>query len=235
MSDDERWREAGSAVLLVRNVRGKKQDDVERETGISQSYLSDVERGKQEASTAILTRIAESFDIPLSTLAVAGAFIRWVRAAGRSVGQQAGDAALELACAQEGAAEERLSRESAALVLGELRRRAQRPAGTGAAARDPDEARRQAAALWNRLAPRPAVQRRAILAELPEFWSADLVTLLYEESEQARADSPARAVELAELALEVVHYLPGGESVRDRARARGGALVDKARRSAGSS
>lgn len=210
MGDGDRRREAGSAVFLVRRIRDKQQEDVERETGLSHTTLSDIEQGKKDPRPATLAKIAECLDVPLSTFAVATHFIRWVRTADRRVGREAGDTALELAVAQAGAAEERLARETADLALSELRRRARLPRERSAAA-TPEEARDHAVRLWERLTPRSPSERRAILAELPEFWSLDLVALLWDESEKAAAGSAVRAAELAGLALEVAYYLPEPE------------------------
>jgi tetratricopeptide (TPR) repeat protein len=65
-----------------------------------------------------------------------------------------------------------------------------------------------AAALWMRLAPYPAPQRRALVLGATCFRSRELAVLLCDQSLRAAADSSARAVELADLALLVARLVP---------------------------
>jgi tetratricopeptide (TPR) repeat protein/DNA-binding XRE family transcriptional regulator len=68
--------------------------------------------------------------------------------------------------------------------------------------------REDAAALWLRLAPYPAPQRRALVLGATCFRSRELAVLLCDQSLLAAADSSARAVELADLALLIARLVP---------------------------
>jgi len=68
---------------------------------------------------------------------------------------------------------------------------------------DVEEARRWAAALWDRLRRHEPEERRALVREAAEFQSWALCERLCEESTRVGTESPVEAVELAELAVEV--------------------------------
>ncbi|HEY6320778.1 MAG TPA: helix-turn-helix transcriptional regulator [Thermoanaerobaculia bacterium] len=91
-------------------------------------------------------------------------------------------------------------------------------AGTGAGKRrdgDPEAERRRVVELWDRLRRHGPEERRALVREASEFQNWALCERLCEESARVGTESPAAAVELAELALEVamVAAVPvGGES-----------------------
>ena len=73
---------------------------------------------------------------------------------------------------------------------------------------EPDAARRRAAELWTRLRPYPREVRRVLVSEAVEFQGWALCERLCEESVRAGAESPASAVELAELAVAVALVAP---------------------------
>jgi DNA-binding XRE family transcriptional regulator len=68
---------------------------------------------------------------------------------------------------------------------------------------DFEEARRRAAELWDRLRRYGPEERRALVREAAEFQSWTLCERLCEESARVGTESPAAAVQLAELAVEV--------------------------------
>jgi len=77
-----------------------------------------------------------------------------------------------------------------------------------AGADDPEAARRRAAELWARLRRYGREERQALVREGVEFQSWALCERLCEESVRVGAESPAAAVELAELAVEVALVAP---------------------------
>lgn len=58
-----------NAILTVRRARGLRQGDVAERAGISESYLSLLERGlRTDPSVTALSSIAEALDVPLPVL-----------------------------------------------------------------------------------------------------------------------------------------------------------------------
>jgi tetratricopeptide (TPR) repeat protein len=78
------------------------------------------------------------------------------------------------------------------------------------------EADDEAAALWARLKPYSAAERRAIVQENEEFQVWGLSRLLCDESLEAASDDPAVALELARLAELVAALVPGSAAFRSR-------------------
>ncbi len=58
----------GEALRLIRIFHDRKQIDLADELGISQSHLSDIERGVKSPSQDLVTRYAEVFDLPVSSI-----------------------------------------------------------------------------------------------------------------------------------------------------------------------
>jgi tetratricopeptide (TPR) repeat protein len=79
-----------------------------------------------------------------------------------------------------------------------------------------EEERRRAAALCEPLRRLSARAWRGLMEALPHRLSWGVCERLAEESERAAADSPGRALELAELSLEFAARVPGNERWRER-------------------
>ncbi len=63
-SMDSRFIEVDGAKLRkLRREQALSQQDIERETGISQATLSDLEQGKRGARTSTLRKLAEVLDV----------------------------------------------------------------------------------------------------------------------------------------------------------------------------
>lgn len=60
----------GYAVRSLRDERELSQEQLADATGISVSYISEIEHGRRSPSLAILARLAAGFRIPLSELIV---------------------------------------------------------------------------------------------------------------------------------------------------------------------
>lgn len=84
--------------------------------------------------------------------------------------------------------------------------------------------------LWRRLEARNARQRLALVEGIEDFHSWALCEAIAAKSRQAAPDSPAEALELAELSLRVAELCTGAEPLRLRARGYAGFHVADARR-----
>ena len=63
------WREALGAVL--RRARTEQQrilTDIAAEAGVSPQYLSEIERGRKEASSEILRSVCDALELPIEQL-----------------------------------------------------------------------------------------------------------------------------------------------------------------------
>jgi len=90
--------------------------------------------------------------------------------------------------------------------------------------------RQRADSLWARLKRRPPDERQALLEDSRKFRSWALCERVAAESVEAAADSPARALELARLALQIAELVPGEETWRWRLQGYAGAFVANALR-----
>lgn len=92
------------------------------------------------------------------------------------------------------------------------------------------EDRQAAAALWLKLEPRSSRQRRAMVEEIEEFRSWALCELVSAKSIDMAPNSPAQALELAELSLRIAELCSGDEWLRQRAQGYAWFYVANARR-----
>lgn len=58
----------GDTLKRLRNIYGYSATEMSEKLGISNSYLSEIERGKKKASIDLLERYAEILDIRVSSL-----------------------------------------------------------------------------------------------------------------------------------------------------------------------
>ena len=58
----------GNAIKNLRLQKGFKQNDFAMKCGLSQSYLSSIEKGRKEPTLTILKQIAETLSIPTPVL-----------------------------------------------------------------------------------------------------------------------------------------------------------------------
>lgn len=93
------------------------------------------------------------------------------------------------------------------------------------------QARQQAEVLWDRLAPRPPEERRALVDHpLSKFRSWALCERVGAQSVAAAPNHPKKALELADLALRIAQVAPGPGLWRDRLLGYAWAFVSNARR-----
>lgn len=68
------WREVTGELLRERrHARGEKLSETASRAGISTQYLSEVERGRKDPSSEVLSAVAGALDLTLGDLAVAAA------------------------------------------------------------------------------------------------------------------------------------------------------------------
>lgn len=58
----------GNAIKELRNRKGLKQTEFAKKCGLSQSYLSSIEKGRKEPTLNILKQIANALSIPMPVL-----------------------------------------------------------------------------------------------------------------------------------------------------------------------
>jgi transcriptional regulator with XRE-family HTH domain len=58
----------GNAIKELRQQKGLKQTDFAVQCGLSQSYLSSIEKGRKEPTLSILKQIANALSIPMPVL-----------------------------------------------------------------------------------------------------------------------------------------------------------------------
>lgn len=58
----------GNAIKDLRQQKGLKQTDFAVKCGLSQSYLSSIEKGRKEPTLSILKQIANALSIPMPVL-----------------------------------------------------------------------------------------------------------------------------------------------------------------------
>lgn len=55
-------------ITKLRNKHGWTKTQLAEKSGVSQTYISELEAGKKNATVAILTKIARAFEIPVAEL-----------------------------------------------------------------------------------------------------------------------------------------------------------------------
>jgi DNA-binding XRE family transcriptional regulator len=242
--------EVGLALAMLRMLRGWERADLVRALGVNRSWISMIETGKREPSMRTLQRITGALGLPMTAVEEALGLVRSVRGmaaedTGGGTGGGSGGGQVRPGGDAVGPQDAGLAWDGTGLsgVLFELvgaSRRAGRGvlgagggrgegAGAGEGAGkggddDPEEMRRRAAELWARLRRHGREERRALVREAAEFQSWALCERLCEESARIGVESPAAAVELAELAVEVALMAPvpvGGAWVVPAARLAG--------------
>lgn len=63
------WREAvGEELRIERQVRGERIADVAGRAGIAPQYLSEIERGRKDPSSEVLSAVTGALDLPMGAL-----------------------------------------------------------------------------------------------------------------------------------------------------------------------
>jgi transcriptional regulator with XRE-family HTH domain len=219
-------------VTFLRSLRGWDQKDLAAAAGLSASAISRYESGDIVPSRRALEKVAVAVGLPLRMLSKLLISIRAARAAVASATLPDDQQRMIDAIAgevSEGASD--LLHSATALALGGLPGLAGGPGVSPAPPRAED--RLQAPELWEILRHRTPAERKVLVEDTREFRSWALCELLCAESFKAAAGSADRALELAELALQIAQHAPGPESWRLRLQGYAWAHVGNARRSRG--
>jgi transcriptional regulator with XRE-family HTH domain len=212
-----------TALTVLRAIRGWSAAELAAAAGVRRSSIVDYEGGRKLPSVPTLQRLVAALGYPPRVLDRTLSFIEATRVAGELARGEQGSAGWAEAQIEAIAAEIGWS------VTDGVRRLLTRLAAEG----DALDARRRAPALWARLRPYVARERRALVREAEEFRSWALCELLCAESVRAAADHAARSVELAELALEVAGRVEGEAAWRSLVQGYAWAFLGNARRVGG--
>jgi transcriptional regulator with XRE-family HTH domain len=198
----------GLALTYLRSKRGWSKKQLANALGMGdRSLLSRYERGDQ------LTR--ERLDALVAPLGYPPEAVEVLRFAERliSLGDEGGSLGVAAMAAGWTAAE---------LVLEDLVRRKE--------AEQAEAARREAEESWTALKRASREDRRALVADFPEFRSLALASRVCAASLRAAPHDAREALELADLALSIAERALGEEGLRSRAQAYCWAHVGNARR-----
>ena len=182
----------GEALAVLRVICRLSQTELGAASGIPRDSISDYERGRFAPRSEALQRLVEAMGFTAATFDRARSFVEEVRDARQESDLVPGDRALiaeiEDFAGDEGRAMEDFTRRRLARVALVARVLA---------------SRRQAPALWARLAPLPERDQQRLVAGDPRLWTSGFCELLCQQSIDAAGDSAARAVHLAQLAVRV--------------------------------
>ena len=224
MADEDKLSELGLAIFLARTLRGWTQTDLADASGLTNSMVSEFERGRRTPSKKSLERLTEAMGVPLESLQALIPALASLRGVVQN-GVVRRMSTEESAMARIGPLTEDLVRTTLDVVFrGRLAKRDFTPALSD---------RAQAPEVWSRLRVHEPDDRILLIEEGVEFQSWALCELLCHESADAVGDDPGRAVELAGLALRVAGKVQGTEPWRSRVKGYAWAHVGNARRASG--
>jgi len=175
----------------MRAIRRLSRGEVALAAGIQPRSVSEYEKGKISPNRSTREHLA-------AALRVSPGFLGSLAVLLRALGLAADEGTLPLGLVR-GVLD--FSREAEALLA---------PPPPEASGEPP------AQVLWDRLRSHQPAERRAIVSEVEELRSSELVLLLCEESVTVAADDAANGLELARLALFVAERVPGREAWRWR-------------------
>ena len=197
----------GDAIRRLRLERGWSEDELGKPHGLSGKVIHNLEQGwRKEPTRDEAEALIAPLELPAVALDVSDAFGRWVRAAAppaEPVSPEAEDARRCQVAA--GVLGLHAARVGFPLLLREVRR--QRYASD----------RQQAEERCEHLRGLPTPQaRRDRIRNGEDYQTWAMVERLAHESIRAAADTPARALEWADLALFTVPFVEGSDSRRQR-------------------
>lgn len=207
---DKNDPESRLALALLRASRLWDQADLARAARIAPSQLSIYERGERATPREVLERAAEAAGFPVYLLDPMLSAIRSFRVAAR--GRFRPDRAAAATLAAEMIA---LSQEAVDQILAPL-----------APPLHPEPVGLEE--LWANLEGSTAAERRMLVEDLEEYWSAELCQRVAAESLRKAPDDPREALELAELAVLIADRLPEEDPERPRLQAQARRLAEEA-------
>jgi tetratricopeptide (TPR) repeat protein len=187
---DKNDPESRLALLLFRHALFWDQRDLARAARIAPSQLSVYEQGGRATPREILEKAAVAVGFPVFLLDpllwVLRSFLAVMHGKSRSARVFANGLFAELLA---------LVRVATDAVLAPLDR--------------PTQEHPDAAMLWSHLEKCADPERRILVAELEEYWSPELATMVAAESLRKAPNHPKEALEWAELALFIAEQIPG--------------------------
>lgn len=205
--DEKKDAPSAAIVRVARALAGLPQGDLAERASMHPSQISDYERGEVTPEPAQLERIAAGARRSLRFLESVVQADREL--AGRSGGDFGPNLGPELG-PEWGPEAGRRAAAAMAPALSGLN------GATGEPAEPCAEDRPPGLALWRRLEPRSAEERRLLIETLPSFRSWALVEILCEISENEASANAREALDLARLAVQVAERVPGGDGWRER-------------------
>ena len=215
----------GLAIFLMRVVRGWSQTEMARAAGVTNSMLSEFERGRRNPARKTLERLSKASGVPLSSIdAILPALRSLQRAVEGGVAERS--ARRQIAEQKIGMVTESLVRATLELVFkGRQEERDFTPPRL--------EDREEAPELWARLQLLEPESQAIAVEEAEEYRKWALCELICHESAKVARKSPARAVELAGLAVTIAERVPGPDAWRAHLRGYAWAHLGNACRAGG--
>lgn len=191
-----------SAVAVLRVALDVPQNEVAGALGVSPGVVSDLEAGNRTLTARRKDEILEALTLPPDALGEAEAFVVSIRSKARADGPG------------------RDAEEAARLRVEGAIDKVKAAAGSFARALidevDLEESRREAGLLWEELERLTPERRRARVRSGPRFRKWAFCELLCQKSLDAAADSAAKALEIASLAVLIAELVPGLPAWRRR-------------------
>lgn len=209
----------GIVLVFLRSGQGWSQTELGEAATVSPNLLNDYERGRKPLHRHRLEYLISFMGVPPETIDATLERLEANRSAAKAPGGSAELSASRRRIEQVAARVGRLAAEGARKVLSIL-------SLEGEAILAREEARR----LWARLERRAADERLALVEESAKFRSWALCELVAAKSIEMAPSSPAKALELAELARRIAELCPGDEWLRQRAQGYAWFHVANARR-----
>lgn len=210
----------GIVLCFLRRGQGWSQVQLARAAKIPANLISDYEQGRKTLSRKRLEYLAAVMGLPPETIDGTLELLEMIRSSGgpASAGRlSATRRRIEAVSTFVGRMAADFSRSTLSIVAFES---------------EAIEARAEARRIWEGLEPRPAEERLAVIEDSPEPPTWALCELVCAKSIEAAPNSPAEAMELADLALAIAERCPGAEWLRLRTRGYAWFHVANARRAA---
>ena len=218
--------EARLAMILMRSIRSWDQAELARVARIAPSQISVYDRGERAIPREALERMAVAAGLPLPLLDPLLRSLRSFRAAIHGWSEMEGRMFDEFSAKLIGFIGDGLK---VVIPFAPVRDDPFRDWSRPPRAED----RRDAAALWKRLARATPAQRNVLVDEAEEFQSWALCERVADESVAVAPADPREALALAELACRIADLAPGSETWRRRLQGYAWAAVSHARRAGG--
>lgn len=214
----------GLAIFLARTLRGWSQTDLADASGLTNSMISEFERGRRNPSEKSLQRLADALSIPLPALYNLIPILERFRETMRE-GVEIRLSLEEEGRGRVGSTTDNLVRSTLDLIFrGKMVRREITPKA---------EDREKAVEAWDRLKVYETPDQHLLIEEGREYQSWALCELVCLLSVEAVPADPSQALKLAEMAVRISEKMQGPEAWRSRVQGYAWAHLGNARRASG--